>query len=418
MAERPHVRRVYGTVRYQERAAGAWMTLTVGARLPAGASVRTGANSSFEAAAGTRGVFAVGERSSLEIRQADAGGHQFSLLAGRIQNTVPSARDRVYVVRTATADVFVKGTEFDVEVDEEGRTIARSRSGSVGVRTTEGEATVAAGNEAIIERDGSISSIRPITGPPPSPFGFNAIWEDAVASAAAEGAAAVPPGISGAASRQPPEGAVLIDPTAYPASDQILNTRGELTAQDARRENGTYYDRYAIPAKAGEIYTVQLVAPHDAYLVVRAPGGEVVENDNGGRNTYNAQLRVSVPRNGDLEIFATTPNSPVTGRYRLFVVREPGSAPAAPPRPARAATARAAAGDTGSLAMQWLPSIGARRYRVYVLDGRRWKAIEETEEVARHSDALPRAGRHVLCVTAVGDDGESAPGENALVLAP
>lgn len=414
----PKVTRVYGPVRYQKGPGEPWIALNAGDIIPVGAVVRTGTMSSVEAAIGSRAIFALAEKTAIELRVASASGHFLSLSSGRISNTVTPSRDRSYLIRTSTADVYVKGTEFDVEVDEQGRTIARSYSGTVGVRTPTQEVAVDAGHEAVIGRDGSVEKLGEFSDAPASPFGFTAAWIAPGGSAPPGGAPPAPPSSSGSP-RRPPENARMIDPSTYPAEDQVLRTRGELTQTDARRDNGTYYDRYTVPVRGGEVYTVQLLAgTFDPYLIVTVPGGGVYENDNGARNTYNAQVTVSAPSDGEMSIVATSPNAPQLGVYKLSVCREHGGAALSPMTSQGAAPtpSPSSASADAKIRLSWRSSPGARKYRVYEQDGRNWKRVEETVATALDLDSLERGSDHILSVTAVGENGESRPGENALLL--
>jgi hypothetical protein len=114
----------------------------------------------------------------------------------------------------------------------------------------------------------------------------------------------------------PAEASPLVD---IRAGDVIS---GELTAEDAELDDGSYFDLYRYQGAAGERVTVALQSEDfDAYLALGAPSGddgfdELATDDDGGSGT-DSQATVTVPAGGILLIRANSLGAREEGAYTI-----------------------------------------------------------------------------------------------------
>jgi hypothetical protein len=100
---------------------------------------------------------------------------------------------------------------------------------------------------------------------------------------------------------------------------------GELTEQDGRLEDGSYYDLYIYRGRSGEAVTLSLSSEaFDTYLVVgRMVDGEfesLESNDDGPAGT-DSFLRITLPEDGEYAIRANSLSGGETGAYTLRLTR-------------------------------------------------------------------------------------------------
>jgi hypothetical protein len=100
---------------------------------------------------------------------------------------------------------------------------------------------------------------------------------------------------------------------------------GELTEDDGRLGDGSYYDLYTYRGRAGEAVTVSLSSEaFDAYLVIgRMVDGEfesLESNDDGPAGT-DSLLRITLPEDGEYAIRANSLSAGETGAYTLRLTR-------------------------------------------------------------------------------------------------
>ncbi|PSB23264.1 hypothetical protein C7B76_00870 [filamentous cyanobacterium CCP2] len=83
--------------------------------------------------------------------------------------------------------------------------------------------------------------------------------------------------------------------------------------------DGSYYDTYTFEGRAGQQVQITMTSDEvDAYLILLDPNGNsLIQNDDGGDDTLNAQIIYTLPTNGSYTIYANAYASGETGAYRL-----------------------------------------------------------------------------------------------------
>ncbi|HTI06120.1 MAG TPA: PPC domain-containing protein [Gemmatimonadales bacterium] len=107
---------------------------------------------------------------------------------------------------------------------------------------------------------------------------------------------------------------------------QALN--GALTTSDLLRSDDTYADGFNYNGRAGEIITITMRSSDmDSWLVIDDPNSQFMEYNDDGAGGNDAQLVVTLPRDGRYIILANTVVPGVTGNYTLTLTS--GGTPAA-----------------------------------------------------------------------------------------
>ncbi len=137
-------------------------------------------------------------------------------------------------------------------------------------------------------------------------------------------------------------------PTAL-ANGQTLN--GSLASGDCTlaAQDGTtpFYDAYSFSATAGQQVSISLVGTgFDAYLLLLAPDGADIAEDNDGGGTTNARLPQTagfarLPQTGTYTIYTTSARTGETGNYSISLNFASGNCPSTP----------LAIGSTGSFSL-------------------------------------------------------------------
>jgi len=100
----------------------------------------------------------------------------------------------------------------------------------------------------------------------------------------------------------------------------LLDTRGELSRDDATDILGRYYDTYRFTVNAGRLVTIDVVSDDfDGYAVVRTASGEVLYRDDDGGNGSNPQISFSADQSQTLELVVTSYSEGATGRYSVSI---------------------------------------------------------------------------------------------------
>lgn len=100
----------------------------------------------------------------------------------------------------------------------------------------------------------------------------------------------------------------------------LLDTRGELTRDDATDITGKYYDTYRFTVSAGRLVTIDVMSEEfDGYAIVRSRSGEVLYRDDDGGNGSNPQITFSAERSQTLELIVTSYSEGSTGRYTVSI---------------------------------------------------------------------------------------------------
>lgn len=111
-----------------------------------------------------------------------------------------------------------------------------------------------------------------------------------------------------------------------PASNRVLTlgeTRNsELTSDDSKLDDGSYYELWVFQGQAGSRVTITMrSSAFDAYLTIRdASGNELGKDDDSGGNT-DAQVTITIPANGRFAIVANSLGADETGAYTIQVTR-------------------------------------------------------------------------------------------------
>jgi hypothetical protein len=101
--------------------------------------------------------------------------------------------------------------------------------------------------------------------------------------------------------------------------------RGELTEDDARADDDSYYDLYVYRGRAGEAVTISLSSEDfDAFLSIgHMVGGDVetLESNDDGPAGTDSFIRVTLPEDGEYLIRANSLTGGETGTYTLRLTR-------------------------------------------------------------------------------------------------
>jgi hypothetical protein len=108
------------------------------------------------------------------------------------------------------------------------------------------------------------------------------------------------------------------------------STSGELGAGDTTLASGEFIDTYTFEGQAGQAVQVDMMSTAvDPYLIVQAPSGRQVENDDVQPGNRNARVALQLPESGTYRVLCTTYQPGETGAYDVALA-EAGSAPVGP----------------------------------------------------------------------------------------
>lgn len=112
---------------------------------------------------------------------------------------------------------------------------------------------------------------------------------------------------------------------ADPNAKRRIET-GSLESGDIKLPSGEYYDEYDITGSQGEVVILELhSADYDAFVQMSpsdqtGPNSELVWHNNDAETTSrDARLAVSLPADGEYDIFVTSSTADETGRYELSI---------------------------------------------------------------------------------------------------
>jgi len=111
-----------------------------------------------------------------------------------------------------------------------------------------------------------------------------------------------------------------------PTANRVLTlgeTRNsELTSEDSKLDDGSYYELWVFQGQAGSRVTITMrSSAFDAYLTIRnTSGGELGKDDDSGGNT-DAQVTITIPASGRFAIVANSLGADETGAYTIQVTR-------------------------------------------------------------------------------------------------
>jgi serine/threonine-protein kinase len=106
----------------------------------------------------------------------------------------------------------------------------------------------------------------------------------------------------------------------YLVSGGPADVDGELAHSDALFGRGQFADTYDYDWSSGDHVVVTLTSPDfDTYLIVRAPSGRELTNDDEGYGDLNSRLDMVAAESGEYHVIATSYRAQTTGRYHLSV---------------------------------------------------------------------------------------------------
>ncbi|MBN1476554.1 hypothetical protein JXA47_07370 [Candidatus Sumerlaeota bacterium] len=110
---------------------------------------------------------------------------------------------------------------------------------------------------------------------------------------------------------------------------------GHLDPTDTRRSGGQWAEHHLLPVVPGDVIEITMSSPDvDSYVILRAPSGHEVFDDDGGA-MFDSRLVATITESGLHEIIATSYGPEEQGRYTLAVNRTTAAAAAvtSPPIP-------------------------------------------------------------------------------------
>ena len=114
---------------------------------------------------------------------------------------------------------------------------------------------------------------------------------------------------------EPPEGRTLLVPP----------TEGSLARGDQRLKDGRYADTHVFQGAAGDCTTIELGTADgfDAELMLLAPDGELVEENDDDEGFWHARIQVELESTGEYRVLVTSSAGRRTGSYVLRVTADP-----------------------------------------------------------------------------------------------
>lgn len=92
---------------------------------------------------------------------------------------------------------------------------------------------------------------------------------------------------------------------------------GRLAPGDRQLDSGEYADSYSFIGRRGQRITIDAISDDfDSYLILRGPGGQQVDNDD-GPNGLNAQISEVLQEDGEYTVQVTSYAAGETGRYSV-----------------------------------------------------------------------------------------------------
>lgn len=151
-----------------------------------------------------------------------------------------------------------------------------------------------------------------------------------------------------------PSGTTPATPTRQPATSAAEGQRvisGELAQGDQTLRSGELVDVHPLQLRAGQsVHLEARSTAFDTYLILREPGGEQHDNDDGPGGGTNAALDFVAPAAGDYRVSVTSYRAGEVGAYELVISERAGGT--SPTPPSTSAEPTVASGDAvdGTLA--------------------------------------------------------------------
>ncbi len=100
-----------------------------------------------------------------------------------------------------------------------------------------------------------------------------------------------------------------------------LTERGTLGEGDKRLQGGEFFDLHSVEVRSGQVLILDLEAQgFAAFLIAKAPGGSLEQNDHFQGNPHRARLRIVAPEDGTYTVVVTSMAPGETGSYTLRIV--------------------------------------------------------------------------------------------------
>lgn len=100
-----------------------------------------------------------------------------------------------------------------------------------------------------------------------------------------------------------------------------VSRRGALEEGDRRLQGGEFFDLHSIEVRVGQVLILDLEAQgFEAFLIAKAPGGSLEQNDHFQGNPHRARVRIVAPEDGAYSVVVTSVKPGETGAYTLRVV--------------------------------------------------------------------------------------------------
>lgn len=149
-----------------------------------------------------------------------------------------------------------------------------------------------------------------------------------------------------------PSGATPTTPTQEtPAAEGRRVVTGELAQGDQTLRSGEFVDVHPLQLRAGQsVHLEARSTAFDTYLILREPGGEQHDNDDGPGGGTNAALSFVAPAAGDYRVSVTSYRSGEVGAYELIISESAGGTTPTPPATNDAPTVASGDAVNGNLA--------------------------------------------------------------------
>ena len=138
-----------GTVEARASQASAWVNVTSGVKIKAGAEIRTAKDSKAGVVFPDGSRFQLGNNTLFAVEDTSKKTAGFKLKLGKLRAVVAGYFASRFEVRTPAAVCAVRGTQFDIEVGEKGETEMNVSEGLVEVNDSKGKMAVVSSEERI-----------------------------------------------------------------------------------------------------------------------------------------------------------------------------------------------------------------------------------------------------------------------------
>jgi hypothetical protein len=163
LAAPPKVFSVEGTANMKKPGATDWTPLVANMEVPEGARIQTRLNTRLTMVLDNNARVTLSENSIFEVIRSANNRFEFRLWVGDVRSRVPSlGAGQRFTVRTPTAVAGIRGTDFLVSTEENGRTSVSVYEGAVDFRSiaTGNQVIVGANQSAAVSATGEMSAVQ------------------------------------------------------------------------------------------------------------------------------------------------------------------------------------------------------------------------------------------------------------------